>query len=166
MKAEAGKTEHVQTVQALQSKLEELEGAVTPIIPHDWLTTDLTMPQLKVMTILWREGPARMSELASGLAVTLATATGVVDRLVEKGYVVREGLPGDRRVVICRLSQEGQEFMKALWLSGRVQIGRILEVMTPEQLKIVAQGLEVFIEAATKLQAQSGGGKSAESSRS
>lgn len=164
MKAEAGKTELVQTVQALQEKLEELEGAITPIIPQDWLTTDLTMPQLKVMTILWREGPARMSELASGLAVTLATATGVVDRLVDKGYVAREGLPGDRRVVICRLSQEGEEFMKALWLSGRVQIGRILEVMTPEQLKIVAQGTEVFIEAAKKLQAASGGRKAAESS--
>lgn len=164
MKAEAGKAELVQTIQALQTKLEELEGAIAPIIPHDWLTTDLTMPQLKVMMILWREGPARMSELASGLAVTLATATGVVDRLVEKGYVVREGLPGDRRVVICRLSQEGQEFMKALWLSGRVQIGRILEVMTPDQLKTVAQGLEVFIEAATKVQSASGAKKSADSS--
>jgi DNA-binding MarR family transcriptional regulator len=166
MKAEAGKTELMQTVQALQEKLEELERAITPIIPHDWLTTDLTMPQLKVMVILWREGPARMSELASGLAVTLATATGVVDRLVDKGYVAREGLPGDRRVVICRLSPEGEEFMKALWLSGRVQIGRILEVMTPEQLKIVAQGTEVFIDAAKKLQAASGGRKAAESSGS
>lgn len=155
MKSEGNKSELVHTVQSLQEKLEELEFAITPIIPHDWLTTDLTMPQLKVMVILWREGPARMSELASGLAVTLATATGVVDRLVEKGYVVREGLPGDRRVVICRLSQEGQEFMKALWLSGRVQIGRILEVMTPEQLRIVAQGLEVFIEAAKKVQSAS-----------
>lgn len=162
MKAEAGKAQLVQTVQALQEKLEELEGAITPIIPHDWLTTDLTMPQLKVMTILWREGPARMSELASGLAVTLATATGVVDRLVEKGYVVREGLPGDRRVVICRLTHEGEEFMKALWLSGRVQIARILEVMTPEQLKIVAQGTEVFIEAAKRLQAASGGRKASQ----
>jgi len=166
MKAEAGKTELMQTVQALQEKLEELERAITPIIPHDWLTTDLTMPQLKVMVILWREGPARMSELASGLAVTLATATGVVDRLVDKGYVAREGLPGDRRVVICRLSPEGEEFMKALWLSGRVQIGRILEVMTPEQLKIVAQGTEVFIDAAKKLQAASGGRKAADSSGS
>ncbi|MDM8001010.1 MAG: MarR family transcriptional regulator [Dehalococcoidia bacterium] len=161
MKSEGSKSELVHTVQSLQERLEELEFAITPIIPHDWLTTDLTMPQLKVMVILWREGPARMSELASGLAVTLATATGVVDRLVEKGYVVREGLPGDRRVVICRLSQEGQEFMKALWLSGRVQIGRILEVMTPEQLRIVAQGLEVFIEAAKKVQSASGSKKAA-----
>ncbi len=155
MKTEAGKAELIDSIQALQQKLEELEGAIAPIIPQDWLTTDLTMPQLKVMLILWREGPARMSELASGLGVTLATATGVVDRLVEKRYIVREGLPGDRRVVICRLSEEGQDFMKALWMSGRMQIGRILGVMTPEQLKIVAQGTEVFIQAARKLQSTS-----------
>ncbi len=105
-----------------------------------------------------------MSELASGLGVTLATATGVVDRLVEKRYVAREGLPGDRRVVLCRLSDEGQEFMKALWMSGRMQIGRILGVMTPEQLKVVAQGTEVFIEAARALQSASNGEKSQESS--
>src|SRR5512136_167327 len=130
MKAEAGKAELVRTIQKLQEKMEELEGAIVPIVPQDWLLTDLTMPQLKVMVILWRQGPARMSELASGLAVTLATATGIVDRLVEKGFIVREGLPGDRRVVICRLSDSGEAFMKGLWLSGRVQIGRILEVMT------------------------------------
>ena len=163
MKTEAGKPELIESIQALQQKLEELEGAITPIIPQDWLTTDLTMPQLKVMLILWREGPARMSELASGLGVTLATATGVVDRLVEKDYIVREGLPGDRRVVICRLSNKGLEFMKALWMSGRMQIGRILGVMTPEQLKIVAQGTEVFIQAARTLKSASNGKKTLES---
>jgi DNA-binding MarR family transcriptional regulator len=163
MKTEAGKAELIDSIQALQKKLEELEGAIVPIVPQDWLLTDLTMPQLRVMLILWREGPARMSELASGLGVTLATATGVVDRLVEKGYIGREGLPGDRRVVICRLSGEGQEFMKALWLSGRMQIGRILGVMTPDQLKIVAQGTEVFIQAARTLQSASNGKRTLES---
>jgi hypothetical protein len=68
--------------------------------------------------------------------------------------------------VICRLSQEGQEFMKALWTSGRVQTARVLEVMTPEQLEIVARGTEVFIEAAKKLQAASVRKKAPESSGS
>jgi DNA-binding MarR family transcriptional regulator len=163
MNTEAGKVELVESIEALQKKLEELEGAIVPIVPQDWLTTDLTMPQLKVILILWRGGPARMSELAAGLGVTLATATGVVDRLVEKDYIVREGLPGDRRVVICRLSDEGQEFMKALWMSGRMQIGRILGVMTPEQVRIVAQGTEVFIQAARTLQTASNGKRTLES---
>ncbi len=144
------KGETSQVIQGIQESLLELEDVITPILPQEWLSTDLTMPQLKVMLILGRAGATRMSELATGLNVTMATATGVVDRLVEKGYLVREGLPGDRRVVISRLSSEGEEFMKSLRLSGRVQIGRILEAMTPEQLAIVAQGTAAFILAARK----------------
>ena len=140
-----------QVIQGIQESLEQLETVIVPILPDEWLATDITMPQLKVLLILWRAGATRMSELATGLDVTMATATGVVDRLVEKGYVVREGLPGDRRVVISRLSPEGEEFMKRLRVSGRVSIGRILEAMTPEQLSIVAQGTEAFIQAARKV---------------
>jgi len=139
-----------QVILSIQESLLQLEDVIVPILPDEWLATDLTMPQLKVLLILWKAGATRMSELATGLEVTMATATGVVDRLVEKGYVVREGLPGDRRVVISRLSPEGEEFMKRMRLSGRVQIGRILETMTPEQLAIVAQGTEAFIQAARK----------------
>ncbi len=147
----AAKVESSQVIQNIQEMLLQLEDVIVPILPDEWLGTDLTMPQLKVLLILWRAGATRMSDLATGLEVTMATATGVVDRLVEKGYVVREGLPGDRRVVISRLSSEGEEFMKRLRLSGREQIGRILEAMTPEQLAVVAQGTEAFIQAARKL---------------
>ncbi len=136
----------------LQDKLERLEEVLRPIIPKDWLAIDLTMPQLKVMLTLFREGPTRMSEIASSLGVTLATSTGVVDRLVKRGLVVRESFPGDRRVVVCRLSEEGQNFTDRLWLSGRVQIQRLLSAMTPEQLAIVSRGTDLFIEAARRLQ--------------
>ena len=142
--------ETARAIHEIQEALVDLEDVIVPILPDEWLSTDLTMPQLKVLLILWRAGATRMSDLATGLDVTMATATGVVDRLVEKGYVVREGLAGDRRVVISRLSPEGEEFMKKLRLSGRVSIGRILEAMTPEQLNVVAQGTEAFIQAARK----------------
>ncbi len=165
MKIEGVKPQPAETTEEVEQKLEELVRAIRPIIPQDWLATDITMPQLKVMLILWTEGPARMSEIASGLGVTLATATGVVDRLLEKGYVAREGLPGDRRVVICRLSDDGREFMRALWLSGRTQIARIMAVMTPEQLRVVSEGTDVFIQAARALQSVSNGGKPRESSK-
>jgi len=136
----------------LQEKLERLEEVLRPIIPKDWMAIDLTMPQLKVMLTLFREGPTRMSEIASSLGVTLATSTGVVDRLVKRGLVVRESFPGDRRVVVCRLSEDGQDYTSRLWLSGRVQIQRLLAAMTPEQLALVARGTDLFIEAARTIQ--------------
>ena len=53
-----------------------------PMLPKEWLHLDLTMSQLKVVLLLFISGPSRMSDIASALGVSLATATGVMDRLV------------------------------------------------------------------------------------
>ena len=55
-----------------------------------------------------------MSELAGSLGVSLVTATGIVDRLVERALVTRENQKEDRRVVMCRLSEHGQEMTDQL----------------------------------------------------
>jgi DNA-binding MarR family transcriptional regulator len=42
-------------------------------------------------------GDARASKLAERLAVAKPTVTAVVDGLVDRGYLLREAVPGDRR---------------------------------------------------------------------
>ena len=89
------------------------------MVPTEWLQLDLTMPQLKVVLLLYLNGPSRMSEIASALDVSLATASGVADRLVERKIVLRENQPDDRRVVLCRLSEDGEKLIVGLWLLAR-----------------------------------------------
>jgi DNA-binding MarR family transcriptional regulator len=88
-----------------------------------------------------------MSVIASALAVSLATATGVVDRLVERGLVIREGAPDDRRVVLCRLSDKGQELISGLWQLSRNQFGDLMRVLAPSQLMLITKALEALIQA-------------------
>ena len=118
-----------------------------PIVPKEWLRLDLTMPQLKVVLLLFTGGPARMSVIASDLGVSLATATGVVDRLVQRGLVAREGDPEDRRVVLCRLSEKGEEVMGGLWQVSREQVRRLMRVLTSEQLELITKALEALVQA-------------------
>ena len=118
-----------------------------PILPTEWLQLDLTMPQLKVVMLIFMNGPARMSEIASALGVTLATATGVVDRLVERDIVLRESQPEDRRVVLCRLSEKGQKLMSGLWQLARGRAKELLEVATLSQLQLITEALEALLKA-------------------
>ena len=118
-----------------------------PIVPKELLELDLTMPQLKVVLLLFLNGPLRMSELASGLGVTLATATGVVDRLVERDIILRESQPDDRRVVLCRLSDKGHELTSGLWRSARDRARELLEAVAPSQLVLIGEVLEALSQA-------------------
>ena len=55
-------------------------------------------------------GPA---ELARRLAITTAAATGVVDRLAQRGHVERRPHDGDRRRVAVRLTDRGYADLRA-----------------------------------------------------
>jgi len=118
-----------------------------PILPTEWLQLDLTMPQLKVVLLLFMNGLTRMSDIASALGVSLATATGVVDRLVERDIVVRESQPEDRRVVLCRLSEKGQKLIGGLWQLARDRLKELLEVVATSQLQLITEALEALLEA-------------------
>ena len=118
-----------------------------PILPKQWLHLDLTMSQLKVVLLLFVSGPTRMSVIASELGVSLATASGVVERLVERGILLREGEAGDRRVVLCRLSDEGEMLIDNLWQLSRDQVGELMRVMAPSKLLIIVEMLQALLEA-------------------
>ena len=50
-----------------------------------------------------------MSELSGALRVSNGNVTGIVDRLVNDGLIVRAPVPGDRRAMVVRLTQKGRE---------------------------------------------------------
>ena len=138
-----------------------------PILPKEWLSLDLSTPQLKVVLLLLVNGPCRMSIIASALGVSLATGTGVVDRLVERGIVVREGDPEDRRVVLCRLSSKGEKMLLGLVQLARNHAEMMFRSLSIEKLMAVRAGLEALLEAgeATKDQLGIGAASNNESAR-
>ncbi len=117
-------------------------------IPKEVLSLNLTMPQFKIVILLFLEGSLRMSYIASQLGVSLATATGIVDRLVEHGIVVREAQPQDRRVVLCHLSEKGEELISGVWKVAKKNITELLTATDTAQLEQINKVLKVLIKAA------------------
>ena len=46
-------------------------------IPPEWLMSDMTVAQLRVLLFLYTDGQSRMSSIASSLGIAVSTATGV-----------------------------------------------------------------------------------------
>ena len=68
-----------------------------------------TLPRFDVMAALSRDnGGMKMSAISGALKVSNGNVTGIVDRLVTEGFVVREPVPGDRRAHKVRLTILGQ----------------------------------------------------------
>jgi DNA-binding MarR family transcriptional regulator len=135
-------------IEGILKQAEQVFRELLPTVPRELLELHITMPQLKSILLLFLNGPTRMSALAADLGVTLATATGLVDRLVERGIVVRESQPDDRRVVLCRLSETGQNMVSRVWDSSRQRSREILEYLDTGTLQMLSETLNAMLEFA------------------
>jgi DNA-binding MarR family transcriptional regulator len=118
----------------------------------DWEGLDMTIPQIKTLVLLERSGPLRMGNIAGFLNRALSATTTVVDRLVEKGLIDRTWDPSDRRVVICRLTDQGTQAMEGFWEIRRERLQLMADILEVEQMEVVVQGLELMRMADKKIQ--------------
>jgi DNA-binding MarR family transcriptional regulator len=116
--------------------------------PREWIETEVTMPQMKTLMVLYGMEHATMGELADALGIGVSTVTGIVDRLVEHGFVTRAEDPRDRRVVVGRLTSRGTEVIDRIVVTARDRMGRILGQLNLDELRVVAQGVELLNRAA------------------
>ena len=104
----------------------------------DLLPKNLTFTEMHTMTLIGRLGAPRMSELAARGHVTQGTMTGMINKLVDKGYVKRTRGTKDRRVVQVRLTAEGRRVDKIHEQHHMDLIDKIAHALTkPEQRQVV-----------------------------
>src|SRR6476661_254303 len=87
----------------------------------------ISMAQLHVMHMLEGHGELAMSRLADMLDVSLSAATGLVDRVEERGFVERIRVPEDRRIVIVRITPVGLQTLEDVERSRTELIGHALD---------------------------------------
>jgi long-chain acyl-CoA synthetase len=74
---------------------------------------DLSLPQYRVLSLV-AAGDERSSLLADRLALAKPTITAVVDGLVERGFIERTSVEGDRRSIRISLTKTGQQALRGV----------------------------------------------------
>jgi DNA-binding MarR family transcriptional regulator len=118
----------------------------------------VSMTHLHVMGLLSRHGETSMSRIADLLDVSLSNATGLIDRMAERGLVERVRVPDDRRVVLVRLSEDGRAQLDALEILRRDLLQKILARLDATQLSRLSQSLTDVHKAVSSLIEAEGAG--------
>ena len=102
-----------------------LDRAATDILSGLGVTAGAFFALLELQAV----GPTGIapSELARRLAVARRTATLYVDILVKHGWVSREAHPLDRRMILARLTEDGNTVLTSIALTYKAQLARLLE---------------------------------------
>ena len=111
------------------------------------LRQGISMTQLHVMNMLERHGEVAMSRLAEMLDVSDSNATGLIDRIEERGFVERIRVPSDRRVVLVRITDRGREVMEEVETLREEMLERMLGRLDEPNLMRVAAAMSDLRQA-------------------
>jgi DNA-binding MarR family transcriptional regulator len=97
---------------------------------------------LHIASILERHGGMAMSRVAEVLDVSLSAATGIVDRMEQRGLIERTRPADDRRVVFVQLTEDGRRILEDVEALRGEMLRSVLSRLSPERLEALAATLD------------------------
>jgi DNA-binding MarR family transcriptional regulator len=114
---------------------------------RSWLKGSLSLIHLHVLTVLEADGPLPMSHLAEMLDVSVASTTGIVGRMEERGLVERSHGETDRRVVLVKPTPAGIAIFRDMTEHRRQQLTALFTRLTDDELTALLTGLRAMRNA-------------------
>ncbi len=122
---------------------------------------EVSHAQMELLVELSERGPLSAGELAQAAQLTPATVTQMLDHLAACGHVQRTRSDSDRRVVVTRLTPQGEEKIAAKRALWQQRWQTVLADVDAEELRVTTRVLDrlsaVFEDAPKDRECAAGG---------
>jgi DNA-binding MarR family transcriptional regulator len=116
---------------------------------------EISRTEMEVLSIL-SEGPRKITELTELEGIAQPTMTLLVKRLQEKGWVKREGLPDDGRVVVISLTTAGSTAYARFRAQFLAAMRGDLQELSDQRLEELSAATETLSSFVDDLQQRTG----------
>jgi MarR family 2-MHQ and catechol resistance regulon transcriptional repressor len=160
-----GQSDRLTTGPKLWVILARAHGALASYVERCIAGEDIGLSDFMVLEVLLHKGPMSISTIGEKVLLANASMTAAVDRLEEKGWVIRQSAENDRRSKIVALTRRGRAFISELYARHVRDIEVVTSVLTQreqDQLRSLLKKLGLSAQAASS---QRGTGASMPSSR-
>jgi DNA-binding MarR family transcriptional regulator len=100
----------------------------------DLRSEDLTVPQFMILNYATVDG-VPLSEISARMLCDNSNLTGIVDRLISKGFVRRRPDPQDRRVSLICLTPAGAEKLRRIKPRHHARVSRRMRSLSEGQVQ-------------------------------
>lgn len=116
-----------------------------------WHQGSVSLVHLNVLTLLEASGPMPMGRLAEQLDISVASMTGVIDRMEARGIVERRRDSEDRRVILVQPAKGGRKLIEDIGKRRRIALAVLLSKLDDRQLEGLLEGHRALRAARTEL---------------
>lgn len=96
-------------------------------------TYGLNPTEFAVLELLYHKGDQPLQQIGGKILLASGSITYVVDKLEEKGYLVRVACPNDRRVTFAQITEKGKAFIEDVFPMHEQKIHELMSELTIEE---------------------------------
>ena len=123
----------------------ELVTLLNEDMAHSFARDGLTGPRAHLLWELHHHGPTTQRVLADALRVSARNITGLVDGLVDTGFVTREPHPTDRRATLISFTEQGAKAAGAMDRDHRDLARLLFAGMPAKRFEGFTEGLDEIL---------------------
>jgi len=105
-----------------------------PLRLQVWEERGITFPQLRILFRTRAQPGIDLQTLATGLGMSASAASQQVDKLVNRGFILRTEDPQDRRRIRLEISDLGQQVTGEISRSSRRYLESLLAALSDDEL--------------------------------
>jgi DNA-binding MarR family transcriptional regulator len=136
-----------ETLERTLAALEVLEQRLMAAHVADFTAVEVTMAQAKLLYVVISGGPQSMSEIAGNLGISISTASGAVDHLVQLGLLARTDDPRNRRQVRVSATPKGIQTIEQMRDLGARHFRNLIERLGERDLRTIERAIRVLTAA-------------------
>jgi DNA-binding MarR family transcriptional regulator len=116
-----------------------------------WHAGQISLIHLNVLILLEGSGPLPMSKLAAAMDISVASITGVVDRMEARGLVQRRRDADDRRVILVEPAEGGRRLFAEIDARRRKGLNKLLQKLSDRDLTGLLEGHQALRRARAEM---------------
>ncbi len=116
-----------------------------PVRLQAWEESGLTLAQLRILFRVRALPGADVRRIAADIGITPSAVSQQVDKLVNRGLLLRSDKPEDRRYVQLELTEAGQQAPGHISELANRHVSALLQAMTDEEMADLRRLLEKLV---------------------
>jgi DNA-binding MarR family transcriptional regulator len=112
----------------------------------------LSLAQMNVLMHLHYQGPSEVTNFCEMMQISPAGASQMIERMVQQGVVQRAETPGDRRVRLVSLTEQGRQLVLDSIAARQAWIEQVVGTLSAGERERISAALQILNERASGLE--------------
>ncbi len=139
----------MQAPRPIGKQLRMLNNKFREVADRNLQKYNLTAAQLEILVYLKCSGEEEIHQrqIENWFQLKNPTVTGLLNRLEEKGFIVRRMNPADKRYRVIELTEKGEQILGEMWEEAQGMENKIYSGLSEEELHTLSRLLDRILNS-------------------